>query len=93
MSRGSFQYLVAALPALVPLLLLVGANVVYRYHCPKWCLKCIEQCAVGAVDLGSLMVLGLIVSPLLLYLAIPISLISAITLFVLRRRRRVHSIG
>ena len=79
--------LIAALPAIVPATLWLAANVVWRYACPAWRLKSDLKCVVASLDLSWLMMFGLILSPYLLFVTVPLSIVLCAIVLFLRRRR------
>ena len=80
------RYIIATLPALVPLTLWISAWSVHVLVCPAWCLTCSGHCTAGAIDASPLVSAGLVYGPLLLAVAAPVSIVLLSVLVVLDRR-------
>lgn len=76
----------AAVTTGFPALLWAIAIGVHSRACPAWCLTCTHACGIGEADIGWLMVWGLIVSPYVLLVTVPLCIVL-IALAALRRRR------
>lgn len=82
----SKHFLAALLPAAVPSVCWLLAELVHEKWCGAWCLKCTHACTVGSIHADWLMVFGLILSPYLLLVGAPLSLVMLV--FVLVRKPR-----
>lgn len=89
LSRDVWRALPFAI-ALCPVALWLVAQAIYASACGDWCMICTRRCVILGMNADWVMTLGLVLSPALLLVSIPLGITAAFARwwFV---RRKAHS--